>query len=207
MIYFIVLYLLYILSEKLIIIEQKDSSFSKKIKALSRLFVIMFIILNFYGYCVSNIVYSCVLIYIISFIKNDDVKDFLDTFRLYKKEGFQIDNIDNIDNSNKIFRRKIPDLRHGKTVKQQYMIDANQLNSVREEENEYNNLDLMAIKHQLENRLWITSENDNKLRINVEDQIKLDSIQKETEEEEEELLRPVKNIKTFLTFLLSLVGL
>lgn len=207
MIYFIVLYLLYILSEKLIIIEQKDSSFAKKIKALSRLFVIMFIILNFYGYCVSNIVYSCVLIYIISFIKNDDVKDFLDTFRLYKKEGFQIDNIDNIDNSNKIFRRKIPDLRHGKTVKQQYMIDANQLNSVREEENEYNNLDLMAIKHQLENRLWITSDNDNKLRINVEDQIKLDSIQKETEEEEEELLRPVKNIKTFLTFLLSLVGL
>ena len=207
MIYFIVLYLLYILSEKLIIIEQKDSSFSKKIKALSRLFVIMFIILNFYGYCVSNIVYSCVLIYIISFIKNDDVKDFLDTFRLYKKEGFQINNIDNIDNSNKIFRRKIPELRHGKTVKQQYMIDANQFNSLREEENEYNNLDLMAIKHQLENRLWITSENDNKLRINVEDQIKLDSIKRETEEEEEELLRPVKNIKTFLTFLLSLVGL
>ena len=36
--------------------------------------------LNLYGYCLSNIIYSCVMIYIISFIKNDDIKNFIDSF-------------------------------------------------------------------------------------------------------------------------------
>ena len=166
MIYFIVLYLLYLLSEKMIIINQKDSDFSKKIKTLARLFVIMFVLLNFYGYCVSNVIYSCVLIYIISFIKNDEIKDFLDTFNFYK-EGFQSENND------MIFRRKIPDIKNGRSVNQHYVIDSDQLNSLEETNNQYSRFELAAIKNILENRLWITND-DNKMRINIEDRINLE---------------------------------
>ena len=163
----------------------------------------MFVLLNFYGYCVSNVICGCVLIYIISFIKNDEIKDFLDTFNFYK-EGFQSENND------MIFRRKIPDIKNGRSVNQHYVIDSDQLNSLEETNNQYSRFELAAIKNILENRLWITND-DNKMRINIEDRINLEKKEKEIEEEEEEIAKPAKSIfyyiKKFITYLLSLIGL
>ena len=88
MIYFITIYLLYLLADKLLTIDETDSEISKMVKNMCKICFIMLVILNLYGFCISNIIYSCVCIYIIAHLRNDGIKTFLDMFNIKQQENF-----------------------------------------------------------------------------------------------------------------------
>ena len=119
MIYFIVLFLIYLLTEKIINIKNDDSDITKNIKNCLKIFFILGFMLNLYGYCLSNIIYSCVMIYIISFIKNDDIKNFIDSFN-FTKENFS-----DFYNNEKSFSRITAEYRQGNQDVLKYNINEN----------------------------------------------------------------------------------
>lgn len=158
MIYFITLYLLYLLSGKLIKKDNKDSDTTKNIKNIARLGFIMLFILNLYGFCVSNIIYSCICIYIISFIKNDEIKTFLDMFTL-SKETFVQDitkdgSFSRIPNS---YRRKDHNI-------EKYKLENNKnpefISTIYPNNSVYNKDELQEIRNSLEQKEWVLKEGD-----------------------------------------------
>lgn len=172
MIYFITLFILYIFSEKVIVINEKDSELTKKTKNILKIFFIMFCILNMYGFCVSNVIYSCLILYIISYIKDDEIKDFLDSFRFDIKENFTSDYI----NKTKSFSRFAAADRKGNMNILKYKISNNNYfnnNSIHstdqpiegEEEkkqisSDYSKEDLKRIKEILERKFWVLKDNE-----------------------------------------------
>ena len=172
MIYFITLFILYIFSEKVIVINEKDSELTKKTKNILKIFFIMFCILNMYGFCVSNVIYSCLILYIISYIKDDEIKDFLDSFRFDIKENFTSDYI----NKTKSFSRFAAADRKGNMNILKYKISNSNYfnnNSIQtpeqtiegEEEkkqisSDYSKEDLKRIKEILERKFWVLKDNE-----------------------------------------------
>ena len=175
MIYFITLFILYIFSEKVIVINEKDSELTKKTKNILKIFFIMFCILNMYGFCVSNVIYSCLILYIISYIKDDEIKDFLDSFRFDIKENFTSDYI----NKTKSFSRFAAADRKGNMNILKYKISNNNYfnnNSIQstdqtiegqegQEEkkqisSDYSKEDLKRIKEILERKFWVLKDNE-----------------------------------------------
>ena len=183
MIYFITLFILYIFSEKVIVINEKDSELTKKTKNILKIFFIMFCILNMYGFCVSNVIYSCLILYIISYIKDDEIKDFLDSFRFDIKENFTSDYI----NKTKSFSRLAAADRKGNMNILKYKINNSNYfndNSIQstdqtikrqegqeEQEGEgqeekkqissdYSKEDLKRIKEILERKFWVLKDNE-----------------------------------------------
>lgn len=157
MIYFIILFLLYLLSEKIIKPSKDDSYLKKKIKTLIKIFIIMFCILNIYGFCLSNIIYSCILIYIISFIKDDDIVEFVKLINL-NKETFISDYID----QEKSFSRIPAEYRSGNKNILKYNVNDQSYNNIENKEvhNDYNEDDLKKIRVVLNRKFWKLGEDD-----------------------------------------------
>jgi len=160
MIYFITLYILYLLSDKLIQKDRKDTDKVKLIKNIVRLGGIMLCILNMYGFCVSNIIYSCVCIYIISYIRNDEIKLFLDLFH-FKKETF-VQNITEDGSFSRIpnqYRSKDPNT-------EKYKLENNKppafiyKYTINPKDAEYSKEELQEIKNSLEQKEWILKEGE-----------------------------------------------
>ena len=160
MIYFIILYLLYLLSEKLITINEKDSEITKMVKNTIKIGFILLVILNLYGFCVSNIIYSSLCIYIISYIRNDEMKSFLDLFYL-KKENFVQDitidgSFSRIPNR---FRRPDPNVS-------KYIINNNKdpdfisESTVLPSTNLYDDEELQMLKNSLEQTEWVLKKDE-----------------------------------------------
>ena len=197
MIYFIVLFLLYILSEKMINIKTDDSDITKKIKNCIKIFFILACMLNLYGYCLSNIIYSCVMIYIISFIKNDDIKTFIDSLNI-NKEHFN----PNFYNNENIFSRTPAEFRQGNKNVLKYNINEDSYNNIKnlDVKNAYNKDDLKKIKTILERKFWMLGKNDT-----------YDMYEKNMLEEEEEIVKTVNEFYKLLcrvaATMLSFIGL
>lgn len=160
MIYFITLYILYLLSGKIIKKDSKDTEKIKMIKNIAKLGFIMLCILNMYGFCVSNIIYSCVCIYIISYIRNDEIKMFLDLFH-FKKETF-VQNITKDGSFSRIpnqYRMKDPNT-------EKYKLESNSppafisQSTVKLTDAEYTKEELQEIKNSLEQKEWVLKEGE-----------------------------------------------
>lgn len=157
MIYFITLYILYLLSDRIIIKNSKDSENTKTVKTIAKLCFIMLCILNLYGFCTSNILYSCVCIYIISYIRNDDIKTFLDIFR---KETF-VQDITQDGSFSRIpnrFRKKDPNI-------EKYRLENNRVpelskTEIRPVDAEYSREELQEIKNSLEQKEWVLRDGE-----------------------------------------------
>ena len=161
MIYFITLYLLYLLADKLLTINKKDSEISKMVKNMCKLCFIMLMILNLYGFCISNIIYSCVCIYIISYIRNDEIKTFLDMFNIKQQENF-VQDITQDGSFSRIpgrYRRPDPNI-------QKYKLNNNQnpefisKSTFIPKNNVYDDEELKLIKNSLEEKEWLLKENE-----------------------------------------------
>ena len=157
MIYFITLYILYLLSDRIIIKNSKDSEKTKTVKTIVKLCFIMLCILNLYGFCASNIIYSCISIYIISYIRNDDIKIFLDIFR---KETF-VQDITQDGSFSRIpnrFRKKDPNI-------EKYRLENNSVPKlsktiIRPVDAEYSREELQEIKNSLEQKEWVLRDGE-----------------------------------------------
>ena len=157
MIYFITLYILYLLSDRIIIKNSKDSEKTKTVKTIVKLCFIMLCILNLYGFCASNIIYSCVCIYIISNIRNDDIKTFLDIFR---KETF-VQDITQDGSFSRIpnrFRKKDPNI-------EKYRLENNRMPELSKTkilpvDAEYSRDELQEIKNSLEQKEWVLRDGE-----------------------------------------------
>ena len=200
MIYFITLFLLYIVSEKIIKYSKNDTSLKKKTKSILKLFIIMFCILNIYGYCISNIIYSCIIIYIISYIKDDDIRDFISIMSL-QKETFISDYIDEQKSFSRIpneYRRGNPDVLTYKMNNSSY----NNITTTQQIKSGYDKKELDKIKTILERKFWNLDKGDS-----------YDSYERRPveEEEEEAMLKTGKEIYKGLCYytnkLFSMVGL
>tara|TARA_B110001450_G_C17584335_1_gene466309 strand:+ start:536 stop:1111 length:576 start_codon:yes stop_codon:yes gene_type:complete len=191
MIYFITLYILYLLSDRIIIKNSKDSEKTKTVKTIVKLCFIMLCILNLYGFCASNIIYSCVSIYIISYIRNDDIKIFLDIFR---KETF-VQDITKDGSFSRIpnrFRKKDPNI-------EKYRLENNRVpqlskTTILPVDAEYSREELQEIKNSLEQKEWVLRDGE------TYDMYK-------TKTTEKELKHVYKSICYYIDKLFSMFGL
>lgn len=159
MIYFLTLYTLYLLSDRIIIKNSSDSEKTKTIKTIAKLCFIMLCILNLYGFCVSNILYSCVCVYIISYIRNDDIKTFLELFGL-RKETFahEITSDGSFSRIPNRCRKKDPNI-------EKYKLENNKApelspSIIIPRDAEYSREELQKIKNSLEQKEWVLKDGE-----------------------------------------------